>query len=275
MSRHKHKPAAVKPDHDWAVSTGEAIAFFEGAVGEPALRADGAGPWMLDVGAGQGRIAAALAERGWRIRAVEPDAEAAAVIRARDPRIQVYELDAVTDEGTSRAGALAVKRGFDAALFSRSLHHVADLARALGFAHALLAKGAPLVLEEFAWDRAELATAAWFFRRWDMGVAAGRLLRRETDEGPEEFPDPLVRWRHTFEHDPPLHTGDAMISALQALPGMDAAVVEESPGLYRFFEQRSTRPDPDWIRALLEEERSGIAAGTIRAVGLRAVARKT
>jgi len=264
MSGHGHEDP--HPDDSWEVSTGEALAFLEQAL---RVRAHGSAPSVLDVGAGQGRIAAAMTARGWRVRAIEPDAEAAALARAR--RVEIDALDAVEDEGTQRARALAVPGGYDAAFFGRSLHHVRDAGRALRFAHGLLAQGAPLVLEEFAWDRADRATAAWFFGRWDPAEADGRLERRDRDDAEDPSLDPLARWKGAFEHDPPLLTGDAMLEAVRALAGTEITVTE-APGLYRFFEQRSRTADPAWIRALLAEERAAIAAGTIHAVGLRVVA---
>ena len=244
MSRHH---AAPRPDDPWEVSTEASVAFVVESLGGPCR--------LLDVGAGQGRIAAALSARGFHVTAVEPDPEAAMLARARG--VDVRELDAVT--------AAPLKGPFDAALFGRSLHHVADAGRALAFARASIAPGAPILLDEFCWDRADEATASWFFARWDRAEAEGRLEPRE-DEARNE--PALARWRAAFLHDPPLLTGDAMLAALGHVPTTPA------PGLFRFFEQRSLAPDPAWIRALLEEEQRAIARGDIRAVGFRAIRRQ-
>ena len=232
----------------WEVSTGEAVAFVLDAVGGPCR--------LLDVGSGQGRIAAALAARGFRVTAVEPDPEARE--RAAPRGVHALALDAVASEPLAPV--------HDAAYFGRSLHHTSEAARALRFARASIAPGAPILLDEFCWDRADAATAAWFFARWDRFEAEGRLEPREHDS--DRTAAPLERWRAAFLHDPPLLTGEQMLAVL------GPASAFEGPGLYRFFEQRSLAPDPSWIRALLVEERAAIGRGEIRAVGLRAILRQ-
>jgi SAM-dependent methyltransferase len=270
VSGHDHGAGGPRHDDPWAVSTGEAIAFLERALADRPKHTDAPAPALLDIGAGQGRIAAALAARGWRVRAIEPNPESAAIARARSADLKVDELDAVADEGTPRTRALAVPGGYGAAFFGRSLHHVSDPERALRFAQALLAPSGRVVLEEFTWDRADRATAAWFFERWDRAEAAGRLEPRDADDGPDPGGDPLARWRHGFEHDPPLLTGDRMLAAVRAC-AKGAPAIEDAAGLYRFFEQRSLTPDAAWIRSLLAEERAALAAGAIRPIGLRVV----
>jgi len=245
VSRHHATP---RPDDPWEVSTGASVAFVVESLGGPCR--------LVDVGAGQGRIAAALVACGFRVTAVEPDPEAGALARARG--VDVLELDAVT--------AAPLPGPFDAALFGRSLHHVADPRRALGFARASIAPGAPILLDEFCWDRADEATATWFFARWDRAEAEGRLEAREDAPGRGE--GALARWRAAFLHDPPLLTGKEMLAALGGV------ATSPSPGLYRFFEQRSLSPDAAWIRALLEDEQRAIARGEVRPVGLRAIVRQ-
>ena len=52
---------------------------------------------------------------------------------------------------------------FDAVLFSRSLHHIHPLDRALEQASRLLTTGGIVVIEDFAFHDLDRATATWFF----------------------------------------------------------------------------------------------------------------
>jgi hypothetical protein len=73
-------------------------------------------------------------------------------------------------------------------------------------ASALLSEGGLLVVEEFAWDWADAAAAAWFYDAGSLPAAAG----------PADFPrepggrDPAERWRaayrgrHPAPHEPPV-----------------------------------------------------------------------
>jgi SAM-dependent methyltransferase len=97
---------------------------------------------VLEVGCGGGELALALDAAGHSVLAIDPVAPEGAIFE----RTTIEELD----EG---AGP------FDAVVASRSLHHVHDLDLAL----AKIGRLAPLlVVEEFAWDRLDGATARWY-----------------------------------------------------------------------------------------------------------------
>lgn len=109
--------------------------FVRGALPSPPAR-------VLEVGCGAGDLARALAGAGFAVLAIDPQAPDGAIFE----RSTIEELD----EG---AGP------FDAVVASRSLHHVHDLDLVL----AKIARLAPLlVVEEFAWDRLDDATARWY-----------------------------------------------------------------------------------------------------------------
>jgi SAM-dependent methyltransferase len=131
---------------------------------------------VLEVGCGNGDLARALDDDGYRVVAVDPKAPEGAIFR----RIPIEELG---DEGL-----------FDGAVASLALHHVHDLGVALERVHSALRPGSPFLVREFAWDFVDEPTA-----RWDYA-------RRGREGG-------LSEWRTEHEH---LHGFEALRSALDA-----------------------------------------------------------
>ena len=103
------------------------------------------GARVLEVGCGQGKLALALAAAGHEVTAIDPEAPAGRIFR----RVRLEDF-----ETSGR---------FDAAVASRSLHHVNDLSVGLDKLCRLLRPRGRLILEEFAWDRLDEATAAWYY----------------------------------------------------------------------------------------------------------------
>jgi SAM-dependent methyltransferase len=96
---------------------------------------------VLEVGCGEGELAQALADAGYEVVAIDPEAPEGEIFRRTT-------IEALDDPGP-----------FDAVVASRSLHHVHDLGAALDKLLRLL-RG-PLILNEFAWDRREPITPEW------------------------------------------------------------------------------------------------------------------
>jgi SAM-dependent methyltransferase len=105
---------------------------------------------VLEVGCGRGDLTLALADAGYDVTGIDP----AAPPGPRFRRLKLEDLGA--GDGP-----------FDAVVASRSLHHVGNLDLALDRILDLLVPGGVLVLDEFAWDRVDLATAAWYLERLD------------------------------------------------------------------------------------------------------------
>src|SRR5699024_6212736 len=99
-------------------------------------------PRILDVGSGTGILASQLREAGAKILAVEPDAEMAAVARAKGLEVEVSSF-----EGWDRCG-----RTFDLVSFGQSFHWV-DPMIALPRIRTLLEPGGSLAL---AWNDIEV-----------------------------------------------------------------------------------------------------------------------
>lgn len=189
---------------------------------------------VLEVGCGRGSLALALAERGFAITAIDPNAPDGPIFRR-------VALEDFSDE-----------RGFDAVVASLSLHHIHYLAGALGKIASLLPPGGPLVLDEWAPERLAGNTARWYYDQRRALAHAGR-----TDSA---APDAFAVWeRQTMADLADLHTSSAIRAELDIR--FEERLLEWRPFLY------SRRLD-DTLEPL---ERVLIDGGGIDAVGFRYV----
>jgi len=161
---------------------------------------------------------------------------------------------------------------FDAALFTRSLHHIGPLDAAIRKARELVKPGGMLMVEDFAFEDADTATIAWLL---DIlrSPRASALLVAAPDALASELliaSDPISAWRRSHDHD--LHTQAAMCQAIERsfVPVAEARI----PYLYRYLIPvlPETPEAADWVEAVLEEEASRGARGEIVLIGWRMVA---
>jgi SAM-dependent methyltransferase len=176
-----------------------------------------------------------MAAAGHEVVAIDPEAPAGAIFR----RVRLEEFE---DE-----------RGFEAAVASRSLHHIDDLDGAMGRLAALLHPRGRLVVDEFAWDRFDAETAAWYLGR--LSSLGTRASAPATPEASTSVGACMRAWHE--EH--------------QSLHGF----AEMRVALDRRFAERHLSWHPYLYRDLVdhdrEEEERLIEAGEIRAVGFRFV----
>jgi len=113
---------------------------------------------LLEVGCGDGRLARALDELGYRVTAIDPSAPQGAIFQA----VSLEEL--------------AEPARFDV-VASRALHHIPDLAGALAKLHRLLVPEGRLIVVEHACDRLDEPTARWYLqKRWATDPGAPSSL---------------------------------------------------------------------------------------------------
>ena len=117
---------------------------------------------VLEVGCGDGHLALTLAASGHEVTAIDPVAPDGPIFE----RVTLEEF--------------APARPFDAVVASRSLHHVRDLRLAV----EKIALLAPLlIVHEFAWDRFDARTAAWYLAQLEgSSTSLERCLRDWRDE---------------------------------------------------------------------------------------------
>lgn len=198
---------------------------------------------VLEIGCGDGRLALALAEEGWRVTAVDPAApEGAPFIRG-----------AIEDLDPSEHGP------FDAAVAVLSLHHLEDLGVALDRVRSLLGPGAVFIVDGFSKEELEdEATAAYSFYQWLALLRGGHSAVRAGAPVYEE--DSFESWRSRFSrHLEHIHEGRKILSALEArFEGREFA---SGPSLFRL--------DGLLYQDLGPLERRLIEGGGIRPVGFR------
>jgi SAM-dependent methyltransferase len=197
---------------------------------------------VLEIGCGDGRLALALAEEGWRVSAVDPAA----------PEGDPFIRGAVEDLDPSEFGP------FDAAVAVLSLHHLHDLEAALDKVHSLLAPGAVFIVDEFGKEEFEdVATAAYYFYQ-RLALLHGGYEPVNPGAGVVYEGESFESWRsrlgRSWEH---IDEGRKVLSALEA--SFERREFASGPFLFR-----------DGLGPELEPlERKLIEEGGIRPVGFR------
>ena len=214
---------------------------------------------VLEVGCGDGVVAAGLAARGYRVTALDEslalggDARAVAGVRWVESNFLFHD----EPDGS-----------YDVVLFTRSLHHM-PVERALDRAAALLAAGGHLVAEEFAVDRVNIPTARWWYDTEALLAAAGVIT--PPDAALSAVRNPLGRWRQEHAHEPPLASGHDMLAAVRER--FMSGPAEEAPYLYRYVHARALGAQADRVvREVFEIESRLLRERDIAAAGLRVTA---
>ncbi len=176
---------------------------------------------VLDVGCGRGDLAARLLASGFEVTALDQAPEAVEIARAAG--VPAIASDFLRFEGPP----------YDAVIFSRSLHHLHPLRDAVVRASALMKPDAWLIADEFARERADRATAAWFYDVRSLLHAARVLVMTEESD---QASDALSRWGadHYGEGDHPRHDGVAMLAELRR--HFEIVETEDVPYVYAIVE---------------------------------------
>src|SRR6058998_3564490 len=105
---------------------------------------------ILEVGCGEGEVAACLTQDGYPVIAIDSDGDSVAAARRLgvDARVATWpDFD---------------ERHFDAVLFTHSLHHIHLLHEAVRHAADSLVEGGVIIVEEFAHESTDEKTLRWF-----------------------------------------------------------------------------------------------------------------
>jgi SAM-dependent methyltransferase len=204
--------------------SGEVVQFVLGEL--PAAPAR-----VLEVGAGDGELAAALRDAGYDVLAIDPAGEAPVVA------VALADLD-------------EPDASFDAAVAIVSLHHVEPLEESLEKLARLVRPGGVLAVDELdAWALDERATGWWIEQR------------RERD-----LETPLEAGEMVEEMRGHIHPIDRICTALER--GFDLGPLERGPYLHRWHLDLALLPTEEALIAAGELPATGVRfSGTRRARG--------
>jgi ubiquinone/menaquinone biosynthesis C-methylase UbiE len=217
------------------------------------------GQAVLEVGCGEGRVALELMNRGYQVIGVDSDQEVIA-------RAQERGVSAVQASWPEFGSA-----PLDGVVFTRSLHHIAPLRRAIRNAREVLRPRGMLLVEDFAFDEADKSTISWF-----LEVLGSQTARAIITRVPGEFvtdllgsQDPFAVWHQSHDHQ--LHTTAAMIQAIA-----EHFIIQETqqvPYLYRYLVPvlPETAQATAFVEEVVREEARLGECGAIVLVGRRIV----
>ncbi|MGW0803087.1 class I SAM-dependent methyltransferase [Nonomuraea sp. NPDC002799] len=208
---------------------------------------------VLDAGCGRGELAAALLGRGHDVTAIDVSEHAVAAARGAGVPARRADFACYYDE-----------EPFDAIVMSLSLHHMHPLTAVLDRASALLRRGGLLVVDEFAWDWADPAAAAWFYDAGSLLAAAG-----VADFPREPGRDPAERWRAA-------HADHSSAVDMLAAVGerFEAPDVRPEPYLSRYIAGKLINGGTGVVDELWRIERERIASGRLPHTGFRLTAQR-
>jgi SAM-dependent methyltransferase len=187
---------------------------------------------VLEIGCGAGDLARGLAALDHAVVAIDPDAPEGPLYR----QVTLEELD---EPGP-----------FDAVVASRSLHHVPDLDVAVEKIDSLLVRGGLVLLDDYAKERFDEPTAAWYYAHRRTIAAGGG------PEAPASLAECLREWEHDDSH---IHGELDMRKALDRR--FREQVFARVPYLWRDLEGAASFAD----------EQAAIDRGEIAALGFRYV----
>jgi 2-polyprenyl-3-methyl-5-hydroxy-6-metoxy-1,4-benzoquinol methylase len=236
------------------VGTSETLSFVLESVSAPPRH-------LLEIGCGDGELAARLHGLGYHIVALDSDAKAVRAARARG-------VDARVARWPDFVGG-----SYDAVLFTRSLHHLRPLSPAIARAAHLLEPNGVVLVEDFAFQEANESTVVWF-----QGLLRGLQAAGAIEPGAEcfarsvmESEEPFATWHRDHEHE--LHAADTMRWALAE--HFDLIVEHECPYLYRYVIPLLSPNEAGCrvLREVLAQERDMAKRGVIGHVGRRLIGR--
>jgi SAM-dependent methyltransferase len=217
---------------------------------------------VLEIGCGEGHVAADLKERGLRVVGIDPDPEAINSARQKGVSAMLGNWPATDVEPV------------DAIAFTRSLHHIDDLNGAIHKAAKVLPHGGVLLLEDFAFNVTDQKTLDWF-----LNLIANEEISFLIGQVPDEFvtrmlsaDDPFEEWKHDQHHD--LHSAEAMGDAIK-----ERFMIKDEASVPYFFRYLvpvfpKTQKAADLVVGVLNEELELGKKGEIVLVGRRIVATK-
>ena len=211
---------------------------------------------ILQIGCGDGRIAAGLMEAGYQVLGIDSDPSKIERAKSRGVRVEEREIcDFETDEK------------FDVAFFSSSLHRVQSLDKAMDRVKALLGEKGRIVVEGFDAEAADEKTAEWYYELKDFALLlAGNEISKDGSS--------WERWGRESWKVGSAHSKSAMLRAVEGKFGN--VYKGPLPYLYRLFVE-DCEGSPEFAKALEHIyglEQKAIKGSVLPPLGFRIVAKK-
>ena len=214
---------------------------------------------LLEVGCGEGDLAAAMSKAGLNVHAIDRSDEAIAVAKSKGVNAVCADILTYAEEP------------FDVVLFTRSLHHIQPLQLAINQAHKLLDSGGILLIEDFVPEIVNQDAISWLH---ETQSRIGRTAFCSHCERGHIKISTVDQWRehHFVKHE--VATGASLKEAVSAK--FPPVKIEMVPYLYRYAVDniKAHEDGGELARKILLEETELIAKGKIPAVGIRIVARQ-
>ncbi|CAN5508684.1 hypothetical protein BH11CYA1_BH11CYA1_14410 [soil metagenome] len=231
---------------------------------------------VLDVGSGDGAIAASMQKGGLHVTAIDTNQTAVEETKALD--IECFNSKFEEFEHDS----------FDAIICSRSLHHMQPLDKAMGAANRLLKPGGILLVEDFGYERVDQKTAIWLFNLARLVAADEKLVdgkhrhswltaeRHESNTlGPgHEQSEAITSWRHHHEIDHHVSSFERVKNAL--LDKFEIIEERSVPYLFHYLCDLlpATKIGAEKANLIYQWEKEQAQVGGIEMCGARIIARK-
>jgi len=214
---------------------------------------------ILEVGCGAGELARHLSDRGFQVTAIDRDEESIAAARSLGVNARIAKWPEFSDSG------------FDVILFTRSLHHIHPLRKAVEAAAGCLRSGGRIIVEDFDYESADERTLRWFASVSRVVAASGLLVERhELIDGILATDGSLAAWRKHHEND--LSSAIEIAATLETVFG--EVVTENAAYYFRYLAKAMGELNQrDAVtEALAQQEGELISQGAITALGRRFVA---
>lgn len=248
-----------------------------------------AGSAVLDVGCGDGSVAAALQQAGFLVTAIDRNDQS--VFRARSLGVNASQADFLDYVSPDR---------FDVVFMSRALHHIHPVDRAVAKILQLVKPDGLVILEEFGVELMDPKSALWFYgiksvleaeicddpdktahRSGHESHRAGHARASEPG-GPKRSHGPrlenvaipgdlLANWN---DHHLGKHEVVSSAEILKTISEAKLEVVHQSyvPYLYRYFAESVSA---EKLETIFRWEERLCEAGSVVPIGVRVVAKAT
>ena len=198
---------------------------------------------ILEIGCGNGELARRLMDDGFEVVAIDSD------------RTCVEEAMAAHVDARLMDWPANVDGAFDAVLFTRSLHHIDPLDKAVEAASAAVRSGGRIIVEDFQAEGGSERSSAWF----------AQLLRSLREDQKVSDVDALIARIAPDDHGHVLHSSSAIAEALAR-----RGTVQQRDAAY-YFRYLEAELGEAATCELLETEVTLIESEAIDALGKRFV----